>query len=101
MMDPPTDNMVHRLNSVTTKYSRKLRQLAAMDNLLKTAGPTTYAQAVLVPELAVLLIKEDMNVDSQDARQILRDSTDIGNRLNAAENDQIHTVEDDSDNDFP
>ncbi|OKL59531.1 hypothetical protein UA08_05425 [Talaromyces atroroseus] len=85
------------LNSVTSKYSRKLRQLAAMDKILKTAGPTTYAQAVLVPELAVLLIKEDMKVDSQDAREILRDSTDIGNRLNAAEDDQIPVAEDDDD----
>lgn len=85
---------------MTAKYSRKLRQLAAMDSILKTAGPTTYAQAVLVPELAVLLIKEDMNVDSQDARQILRDSTDIGNRLNAAEDDQIHHEEDEDDNHY-
>lgn len=48
---------------------------------------------MLVPELTVLLIKEDMNVDSQDARQILRDSADIGNRLNPADNDHIRLPE--------
>lgn len=74
---------------MTSKFSRRLRQLASIDNILKTAGPAAYAQAVLVPELAVLLIRQDMHVDSQEARQILRDSTEIGNRLNAAENDTI------------
>jgi hypothetical protein len=70
-----------------------------MDNILKTAGPAAYAQAVLVPELAVLLIKQDMNVDSQEARQILRDSTEIGNRLNAVENDTIGLEDEDEDED--
>ncbi|KAF3398723.1 hypothetical protein DPV78_006667 [Talaromyces pinophilus] len=81
------------LNFVTSKYSGKLRQLAATDKVVKAAGAAAYAQAVLVPELTVLLIKEDMNVDSQDARQILRESTDIGLRLNPAEQDQIHVEE--------
>ena len=78
-----------RLNFVTSKYSGKLRQLAATDKVVKAAGAAAYAQAVLVPELTVLLIKEDMKVDSQDARQILRESTEIGLRLNPAEQDQI------------
>ncbi|EED16691.1 conserved hypothetical protein [Talaromyces stipitatus ATCC 10500] len=86
------------LNYVTSKYSGKLRQLAATDKVIKAAGAAAYAQAVLVPELTVLLIKKDMNVDSQDARQILRTSTDIGNRLNPADNDQIHVNEDDENN---
>ncbi|CRG90249.1 hypothetical protein PISL3812_07292 [Talaromyces islandicus] len=85
------------LTAVTSNFSRRLRQLASMDNILKTAGPAAYAQAVLVPELAVLLIKQDMNVDSQEARQILRDSMDIGNRLNAAENDAIRVDQDEDD----
>lgn len=82
---------------MTSKYSGKLRQLAATDKAIKAAGAAAYAQAVLVPELAVLLIKEDMNVDSQDARQILRESIDIGLRLNPAEQDQIHVEEKDED----
>lgn len=82
--------MLIRLNFVTSKYSGKLRQLAATDKVIKAAGAAAYAQAVLVPELTVLLIKKDMKVDSQDARQILRESTDIGLRLNPAEQDRIH-----------
>ncbi|KAH8700420.1 RTC4-like domain-containing protein [Talaromyces proteolyticus] len=84
------------LTAVTAKFSRRLRQLATMDNILKTAGPAAYSQAVLVPELTVLLIKEDMKVDSQEAREILRDSMDVGNRLNGAENDMIHVDQDET-----
>jgi len=50
---------------VTIEFSRTLRRLAATDNLINTAGVTGYAQAVLVPELSVLLVKEDMGVDDQ------------------------------------
>ncbi|KAL2012968.1 hypothetical protein VTN00DRAFT_493 [Thermoascus crustaceus] len=77
------------LNAVTTRFSKKLRRLAATDNVIKTAGVTIYAQAVLVPELSVLLVKEDMNVNDEDARQILRESIDIGEKVNYAPNDVV------------
>mgnify|MGYP001252793597 CR=1 FL=1 len=80
---------------MSTRLFRKLQQLAATDNVIKTVGVAAYAQSVLVPELTVRLVKEDMNVDSdEEARQIVRDSIVLGEKLNAAENDVIH-VEDD------
>jgi hypothetical protein len=42
-----------------------------------------------VPELSVLLVKEDMGVSDEDARQILRKSMDIGEKFNAAPNDHV------------
>jgi translation elongation factor EF-Tu-like GTPase len=63
--------------------------LAAEDHIVKTAGPVIYAQAVLVPELAVRLVKEDMGVDVDSARQILRESIEIGEKLNFAPNDVV------------
>lgn len=57
--------------------------------MIKTAGVTIYAQAVLVPELSVLLVKEDMNVSDNEARQILRESIDIGEKVNYAPNDVV------------
>lgn len=74
---------------MTAHFGRKLRRLAAVDNIVKTAGVATYAQAVLVPELAVHLVKEDMNVNDESARQILRDSIGIGEKLNAQQNDTV------------
>lgn len=66
-----------------------MRRLAAGDEIVKTAGVAGYAQLVLVPELAVRLVKEDMGVDDEGARQILRDSLDIGQRLNPAMDDVV------------
>ncbi|OGM49099.1 hypothetical protein ABOM_002316 [Aspergillus bombycis] len=77
------------LQALTTRFSRKLRRLAASDHIVKSAGVVGYAQAVLVPELAVRLVKEDMGVSDEAARQILRDSIDIGEKLNFALNDKV------------
>ncbi|KAE8371795.1 RTC4-like domain-containing protein [Aspergillus bertholletiae] len=77
------------LQALTRRFSRKLRRLAASDHIVKSAGVVGYAQAVLVPELAVRLVKEDMEVSDEVARQILRDSIDIGEKLNFALNDEV------------
>ncbi|KAE8349905.1 RTC4-like domain-containing protein [Aspergillus coremiiformis] len=77
------------LQALTTRFSRRLRRLAASDHIVKSAGVVGYAQAVLVPELAIRLVKEDMGVNDETARQILRDSIDIGEKLNFALNDKV------------
>ncbi|PYI06313.1 hypothetical protein BO78DRAFT_429777 [Aspergillus sclerotiicarbonarius CBS 121057] len=82
------------LQAITTRYGRKLRRLAASDHIVKAAGVVTYAQAVLVPELAVRLVKEDMGVADETARQILRETVDIGQKLNFALNDKVPVPED-------
>jgi len=37
----------------------------------------------------VCLVKEDMGVDDESARQILRDSIDIGEKVNPAMDDEV------------
>jgi hypothetical protein len=64
-------------------------QLAPKDSVIRAAGPSGYIQTVLVPELATLLIKEDMEADDDGARQIMQESTEIGDRLNAIPNDVV------------
>ncbi|KAL4997343.1 RTC4-like domain-containing protein [Aspergillus recurvatus] len=81
------------LQMITTRYPRKLRRLAAEDNIVKQAGVVGYTQAVLVPELAIRLIKEDMGVDDASARKIMRDSIDIGEKINPAPNDIVPVEE--------
>jgi hypothetical protein len=66
-----------------------LRRLSASDNIIKTAGVAGYAQSVLVPELAMSLVKEDMGVDDDSARQIMRESIDLGQKLNPALDDEV------------
>ncbi|KAJ5084656.1 hypothetical protein NUU61_009235 [Penicillium alfredii] len=77
------------LQAVIDRYSLKLRRLAASDHIVKTAGVAGYAQTVLVPELAVQLVKEDMGVADDSARQILRESIDLGEKLNPTLDDVV------------
>lgn len=72
----------------------KLRRLATSDHIVKQAGVVGYAQSVLVPELAVRLVKEDMGVNDDSARQVLRESISLGEKLNPALDDEIAIPED-------
>ena len=72
-----------------SRFASKLRRQAASDKLISSGGVSRYVQAVLVPELAILLIKDDMKVDDEKAREVLRDSVDIGNLLNEEEDEII------------
>lgn len=81
------------MDAIITRYSSKIRRLAHSDSLIKATGVSGFAQAVLVPELSVLLIKEDMGIDDEAARQIIRDSMEIGDWVNSEENDVVKRVE--------
>lgn len=83
--------------NLTSSFASKLRRLAASDKIIQTSGVAAYVQAVLAPELAVLLVMDDMKTDGGNARAILRDSTDIGNLLNEEEDEKIDFVEIDDD----
>lgn len=72
-----------------TSFAPKVRRLAASDKLIASAGVAGYVQAVLAPELAVMLVMEDMRVDEDEARAILRDSKEIGDLLNEEEDEVI------------
>lgn len=71
----------------------RLRRQASTDEIVKKAGVAGYAQLVLVPELVLRLVKEDMGVDDDSARQILRDSMTIGQKLHPAPDDEVPTQE--------
>lgn len=83
-----------------SKFSPKLRRLAASDKLISSSGVTGYVQAVLVPELAVMLVKEDMSVeDDERAREILRESVEIGDLLNEEEDEVVQLPDRDKEED--
>ncbi|KAL2699135.1 hypothetical protein AAEP93_010523 [Penicillium crustosum] len=69
------------LETIISRFSVIVRRLATTDELIKTAGVAGYTQSVLVPELAVLMAKDDMKVNDEDARRIMRESMDIGARV--------------------
>ncbi|MCJ1463289.1 hypothetical protein MMC07_001895 [Pseudocyphellaria aurata] len=78
------------MENIMIHFARKLRNLAASNKLLSSGGVSGYVQAVLVPELAVLLVMQDMGTDEEGARAILRDSIDIGYLLNEEEDEVIN-----------
>ncbi|KAI1143309.1 hypothetical protein F5Y05DRAFT_368191 [Hypoxylon sp. FL0543] len=71
-----------------------VRKRAVEDRLVSARGYTGYVQVVLVPELAVRLIMEDMNVAEEDARKIMQDSIEFGELLHEDAGDVIAGVSD-------
>ncbi|RKU46157.1 hypothetical protein DL546_007910 [Coniochaeta pulveracea] len=78
------------------QFSALLRKAAVKDRVVSARGQTTFVQCVLVPELAVRLIMEDMAVDEEEARDIMKESISIGELLNEEEGDVV-VLDDDSD----
>lgn len=70
-----SENIMH-------KFTPKLKERAPIDRLIAARGPTAFVESVVVPEVTVLLIKEDMNVDDQRAREILKESSEMGDLVN-------------------
>jgi len=77
------------MDTIITRFASKIRNLTPLDPLMKAAGVSGFVQSVLVPELTVMLVKEDMDVGDEDARQIMRESMDIGELLNEQPDDVV------------
>ncbi|KKZ60090.1 hypothetical protein EMCG_00781 [[Emmonsia] crescens] len=80
------------MDAIINHFAGKFKHLAPTDGLIKAAGVSGFVQSVMVPELAVMLVKEDMNIEEADARQIMRDSMEIGNLINEQPDDIIAQV---------
>ena len=72
-----------------SRFASRIRSLAGTDRLVSAAGVAGFVQGVLAPELVVMLVKDDMNVDEEQARVILEESSEIGNLVNEEEDEVI------------
>ena len=70
-----------RVEHILAEFGPELRRRAVSDGLIRTSGLIYYVITVLVPELAVMLIQEDMKVCDETARQILQVSAHLGETL--------------------
>ena len=77
------------VDSIIARFASKLRRLSGSDKVISSAGVSGYVQAVLAPEMAVLVVMDDMKTDEDGAREVLRESADIGNLLNEEEDDAV------------
>ncbi|KAI1383474.1 uncharacterized protein F4822DRAFT_420756 [Hypoxylon trugodes] len=82
-----TEYIMRTLSSV-------VRKRAIEDRLVSARGHTAYVQVVLVPELAVRLIMEDMDVAEEDAREIMQDSIEVGELLYEDAGDVVAAISD-------
>lgn len=78
-------------------FSDTVRKRAVEDHLVSARTYTGYVQSVLVPELAVRLIMDDMDVDEEGARQIMQESGDLGDVLHEETRDVVVRDSDDED----
>jgi hypothetical protein len=76
-------------------FADELRDLAVSDSLIGASGVaggvSGFVQAVLVPEVAVALVKEDMKVDDKGARAILKESLELGELLNEEAHEKVES----------
>ncbi|KAI2345415.1 hypothetical protein LOY94_005575 [Ophidiomyces ophidiicola] len=79
-------------DAIISKFASKIRRIASSDPLIQAAGVSGYIQTVLVPELTVMLVKDDISGDDENARQIIRESMVIGALVNEEQDDivEIH-----------
>ncbi|KAI0182176.1 RTC4-like domain-containing protein [Xylaria flabelliformis] len=66
-----------------------IRRRAVEDKLISARTYTGYVQTVLVPELAVRLIMEDMSITEERARDVLKESIEIGELLHEEARDVV------------
>lgn len=62
-------------------FASSVSKRAELDPVMSAQGPMAYIQEVLVLEVVTLLIKEDMKCDDVRAREIMAESTYIGELL--------------------
>jgi hypothetical protein len=87
-----SENIMHR-------FTPLLKKRVVRDRLMSARGVTGFVQSVLVPEVAVLLIQEDMDVEIEEARDILTDSASMGELVNEEIGDVVAQRVDESEDD--
>ncbi|PQE29165.1 RTC4-like domain-containing protein [Rutstroemia sp. NJR-2017a BBW] len=68
--------------NIMNKFTPLLKERAPKDRLIAARSPTAFVEAVVVPELTVLLIMDDMKVADEEARDILKESSELGDLVN-------------------
>lgn len=79
------------------KFHVKLHKMATTDKLIMKRGQAGYVQEVLVPEIAVKLICEDLGIKPDAAREVMRESSSMGEAVNEEIVDVVVPRDDETD----
>jgi hypothetical protein len=67
---------------ISENLAHAIRVESKNDRAITVADVSTYIGYILVPEMATLLVMEDMNVDEEGARKIMEESNTLGDVVN-------------------
>jgi len=89
----------HGRRAITEHVMRVLKNEIknCKDPVVQASGPAAFVQAVLVPEMAVMLIMEDCQVDRDRAEEIREKTYDMGMLLNEEIEDVLEGQHDSDD----
>ncbi|CCD52855.1 hypothetical protein ACHAPC_010161 [Botrytis cinerea] len=68
--------------NIMDEFTPLLKYRAPLDRLIAARSAAAFVDSVVVPEVTVLLIKEDMSVSDEEARTILTESSEMGDLVN-------------------
>lgn len=83
--------VLRRDEYVTNNLSHALHQCAPTDKTIAARGVASFIQAVLIPELALMLIMEDMKLNLEEARRVLDQSRALGDQVNEEDDDAVRS----------
>ena len=85
---------------VMEKFADEIRHSKKLQESLRFCGGVMgYVSSVIVPEVGILLIMEDKDIDWAKARQIMKESVSYGSVINPALADENEEGEEDMDED--
>ncbi|KKZ62889.1 hypothetical protein EMCG_02734 [[Emmonsia] crescens] len=73
------------LDHVMLHFGPHLGDMVVTEPLVANYDILAYAHEALVPELLLLLVKEDLNISEADAARLIDESTEIGDIINEEE----------------
>ena len=75
--------------NIMAAFTPLLKKRAIKDRLIAARGPTAFVQSVCVLEVATRLVEEDMGVDAERARELLKESAGLGELVNEEEREVV------------
>ena len=73
---------MNRSDYIGFHFGQQIRDIAPRHTLIADIGVASYILTVLVPELTILLIRDDMKITRKKAHIVLKESTELGEILN-------------------
>jgi hypothetical protein len=81
------------MDFITKEFSGKLRERIGSDKLIAARDVSGYVQMVLAPELVTHLIMEDMEMNKEQAREIMTESADLGDLLYGSTEEEMVRID--------